>query len=113
MLGGSELVGQHVGDFNGDGKSDLVWRNNDTGETALWLMNGPRSAPDRRAPRTWPHWRVTTSATSTATARTDIVWRNVDAGATALWLMNGLTYSTFATVLGDPTWQVQNPRGGH
>jgi hypothetical protein len=29
-----------VGDFNGDGRSDLLWRNQNTGAMAEWLMNG-------------------------------------------------------------------------
>ncbi|HEY4300377.1 MAG TPA: MBG domain-containing protein, partial [Candidatus Didemnitutus sp.] len=29
-----------VGDFNGDGKTDLVWQNLVTGDRALWLMDG-------------------------------------------------------------------------
>ncbi len=28
-----------VGDFNGDGKDDLIWRHDD-GTVALWVMNG-------------------------------------------------------------------------
>jgi hypothetical protein len=28
-----------TGDFNGDGKSDLLWRNT-SGDTAVWFMNG-------------------------------------------------------------------------
>ena len=28
-----------TGDFNGDGKSDLLWQDN-LGNTAIWLMNG-------------------------------------------------------------------------
>jgi hypothetical protein len=28
-----------VGDVDGDGKSDIVWRRTD-GSTALWIMNG-------------------------------------------------------------------------
>jgi hypothetical protein len=29
-----------VGDFDGNGKSDIVWQNNTTGEADVWLMNG-------------------------------------------------------------------------
>ena len=28
-----------TGDFNGDGKSDLLWRDN-LGNTSMWFMNG-------------------------------------------------------------------------
>ena len=34
---GWEIKGS--GDFNGDGKSDIVWQSND-GTPALWLMDG-------------------------------------------------------------------------
>ena len=27
-------------DFNGDGKSDILWQNSSTGQTAIWLMSG-------------------------------------------------------------------------
>ena len=30
---------QQIADFNGDGKSDIVWRHPD-GRTAIWLMDG-------------------------------------------------------------------------
>ena len=29
-----------VGDFNGDGKADILWRNSSTGENYVYLMNG-------------------------------------------------------------------------
>ena len=29
-----------VGDLDGDGKADLVWRNTVTGDVAVWLLNG-------------------------------------------------------------------------
>ncbi len=35
----------NVGDFNGDGKADLVWRNASTGQTAIWLMGGLTPIP--------------------------------------------------------------------
>jgi FG-GAP repeat len=28
-----------AGDYNGDGKSDIVWQN-DSGQAAIWLING-------------------------------------------------------------------------
>ena len=27
-------------DFNGDGKTDILWRNGFTGENAVWFMDG-------------------------------------------------------------------------
>ena len=29
---------EDTGDFNGDGKSDILWQN-DNGQAAIWLMN--------------------------------------------------------------------------
>jgi len=33
-----KIVG--TGDFNNDGKSDILWRNTSTGDNAIWFMNG-------------------------------------------------------------------------
>ena len=45
-------------DFNGDGKSDLIWRNTQTGENLVWLMDG-----------------ATQIGTGTLTAVPDLNWR--------------------------------------
>jgi hypothetical protein len=29
-----------IGDFNGDGNSDIYWQNSSNGQDAVWLMNG-------------------------------------------------------------------------
>jgi hypothetical protein len=29
-----------VGDFNADGKADILWRNQASGDNLVWLMNG-------------------------------------------------------------------------
>jgi hypothetical protein len=31
-----------TGDFNGDGKSDMLWRDT-SGDVAIWLMNGAQA----------------------------------------------------------------------
>jgi hypothetical protein len=29
-----------TGDFDGDGKSDILWRDSNTGTVTIWFMNG-------------------------------------------------------------------------
>ena len=45
MIGNVPLTWNIVGtgDFNGDGKSDLLWRDN-LGNDAMWFMNGTQIA---------------------------------------------------------------------
>ena len=35
---------QAAGDYNGDGKADVLWRNIVAGDAWVWLMNGPVKA---------------------------------------------------------------------
>jgi hypothetical protein len=31
---------QRIGDFGGDGKADILWRNSSSGQVYVWFMNG-------------------------------------------------------------------------
>jgi FG-GAP repeat len=33
-----------TGDFNGDGKTDILWRDSSTGTVVIWFMNGVQVA---------------------------------------------------------------------
>ena len=35
---GAAFAASH--DFNGDARSDILWRNTSTGQAVIWLMNG-------------------------------------------------------------------------
>jgi FG-GAP repeat len=46
-----------VGDFNGDGKSDLLWRDT-SGNTAVWYMNGTAVSSTSSVGNIPPNWTV-------------------------------------------------------
>jgi FG-GAP repeat len=37
---------QAAGDYNGDGKADILWRNIVAGDLWVWLMDGPAKASE-------------------------------------------------------------------
>jgi len=76
------------GDFNADGASDILWRN-DNGDALLWLGNPGAGAA-------FASQAAGTNAASSQVAgfgdvdgdgRSDILWRNAD-GSASLWLAN-------------------------
>ena len=74
-------------DFNGDGKSDIAWRNSN-GDVAIWLMNGTQtlSAPDIGNVPT--SWSIVGQRDVNGDGYADLIWRNTN-GDVAIWLMNG------------------------
>ncbi len=92
-------------DASGDGKSDLVFQNIDTGQISAWLMNG--SVASSTAGLVSPgNWSVSHTADFNGDGKADILFRNND-GAVTLWLMNGLTAISTAGLIGpDPNWRV-------
>jgi hypothetical protein len=103
-----------VGDFNGDGKSDLLWRRDD-GSLAVWFMNGVNLATvavfDPGAID--PAWQIASIADANGDGKPDIIWRRND-GWLALWYLNGTTLSQ--TLLLDPAavadlnWKIVGPK---
>lgn len=81
-----------TGDFNNDGKRDIVWRNQSTGQTAVWLMNGTAYAGTVDLP-TIPNssYRACGTGDFNNDGNVDLVWRNYTTGQNAVWLMNGTT----------------------
>jgi hypothetical protein len=83
-----------VGDFNGDGKTDIVWRNlasgpnSDQETTIIWLMNG--LTPTTNQLLVSPEWGVAATADLNGDGKSDLIWRNKLTGAAEAWLMNGL-----------------------
>jgi hypothetical protein len=93
-------------DFNGDGRSDLFWQNND-GTPAIWLMNGMTLAGSAALANPGPSWHLKVSSDFNGDGRADMLWQN-DNGTPAIWLMNATTQIGGAT-LGNPgpSWHIK------
>jgi hypothetical protein len=82
-----------IGDFDGDGRSDILWRNS-SGEVAAWLMNGSAVSAGGdvtfggAAARPDATWSIAGIGDFNHDGNSDILWRN-DSGAMSEWLMNG------------------------
>ena len=96
-------------DFNGDGRSDILWRNSTTGENVIWLMNGATiSSSVTFATVADLNWSIAGVGDFNGDGKADILWRNRATGENVIWLMNGAAIASaamFATVA-DPNWSI-------
>ena len=80
-----------IGDFNGDGKADILWTNTVTGDRAMWLMNGV-SAISTAIMATVPlDWSISGTGDFDGDGKADIFWSNTVTGDRVIWYMNGTT----------------------
>ena len=95
-------------DFNGDGKSDILWRNDASGETYIYLMDG-NAILDQGALSIVPSvWRVVGKGDYDGNGKSDILWRNSVTGENVIYLMDGLTILSVQTLntVSDTDWHV-------
>ena len=85
-----------VGDFNGDGKPDLVWQNPDQG-VAVWYMGGSQGntylGSNFLTPSV-PGWNVVGTADFNGDGKPDLVWQNPSQGV-LVWYMGGSQGATY------------------
>jgi len=58
-----------IGDFNGDGDADILWRNSTTGQVYIWLMNGTTLTDSGSLGYVSSDWSIAGVVISMATAR--------------------------------------------
>ncbi|MFM2431187.1 MAG: hypothetical protein RLZZ511_2400 [Cyanobacteriota bacterium] len=90
-----------VGDMDGDGKGDIIWRNEDLGSAVVWYMDGAKYkgsgvvgfrnaqtgvisqfSVDRK-------WELVDAGRVNDDQSADLVWRNRTSGMVVTWMMNG------------------------
>src|SRR6266850_3755495 len=99
-----------IGDFDGDGKSDVLWRNSSTGENYLYPMNGLAIKASERYLRTAADldWHVAGVGDFDGDGRSDIVWRNAATGENYVYLMNGASIAAegYLRTVSDLGWNI-------
>ncbi len=77
-------------DASGDGRADILWKNPDSGNIALWLMDGGTVVSSVALGNMSP-WTVAGIADFDGDGKADILWQNPASGVVTLWRMNGGT----------------------
>ena len=91
-----------VGDFDGDGSADLLWRQN-SGALAIWDINGPTITSSNavtyqgNAVAPDASWSVGGIGDFNRDGNADILWRQ-SSGAISIWLMNGSAVQSSAPI---------------
>jgi hypothetical protein len=84
-----DIVG--TGDYNGDGRSDILWRHLTNGEVWIWLMDGatPLVGGQVYVDTVDPGYVIKGSGDLNLDSKSDIVWHHATTGEVWVWLMDG------------------------
>jgi Ca2+-binding RTX toxin-like protein len=81
-----------TGDFNADNQADILFRNYETGENLIWLMNDNNIIGGAVLPPLADEaWQPRVAGDFTGDNKTDIVFRNTATGENVIWVMDGTT----------------------
>ena len=96
------------GDLDGDGKSDILWRNVASGQDWLYLMNGPSISSGSSINSVPTSWSIAGNGDYDGDGKADILWRNSVTGQNWMYLMDGSTIvsSVAVNTVASSSWQV-------
>jgi hypothetical protein len=83
-------------DFNGDGKSDILWRDT-SGNVAIWLMNGASLLQYANVGYAPTIWSIAGTGDFNGDGKSDILWRDTS-GNVVIWLMNSTSVLQYANL---------------
>ena len=97
-----------AGDFNQDGKTDLLWRDRRSGELKVRLMNGVQIIGEQFIEGRELDWKLAAWSDFDNDGKLDLLWRNQITGKNEFWWMNGSTVTSTSEILqiGDQSWQI-------
>jgi predicted RecA/RadA family phage recombinase len=78
-----------VTDLTGDGKADLLWENDWTGEVFYWGMDGTQRTSAGSLGFVGAGWNIVDTVDLTGDGGPDLLWQNDQTGEVFYWGMNG------------------------
>jgi len=96
-----------TGDFDADGKADILWRHSGDGAFQIWFMDGARIThranvvDEQGKPMLGDDrsWSIVGTGDFTGDGKTDILWRHSGDGAFQIWFMDGAKITRRANVV--------------
>lgn len=92
-------------DFDGDGKSDILWRNGSTGSNSYWRSGNFATQQVVRA-ITDVAWVAATVGDYSGDGRSDVVWRHNSTGGNAVWFSANFATAQNLTTVANLQWKI-------
>jgi Ca2+-binding RTX toxin-like protein len=92
-------------DFNGDGVSDVLWRNTATGANEVW-QSGNSATKQAVAALTDQKFQIAGVGEFNGDGVSDVLWRNVSTGVNTLWYSANSVTKKVLSAQTDLNWQV-------
>jgi murein tripeptide amidase MpaA len=92
-------------DYDGDGHSDLFWRNGSSGQNVIW-RSANNSTPTAVAAVVGGGWQFVAQGDFDGDGRSDVFWRNASTGQNLIWRMANAQARQGVATVSDPAWYV-------
>jgi hypothetical protein len=102
-------IPQGSGDFNADGKADILWRNAN-GELGEWVSNGGAGATGFNKldlGNVDPSWAIQGTGDFNGDGTSDILWQNTNSDIAIWYSVSTGGYSPVDLGVEDPSWSIQ------
>lgn len=99
------MANGHHGDFDGDGKSDILWHDTASGASTIWRSgNSAEQIPMVQVTDT--RWVIAGIGDFNGDGKSDVLWHHATTGANALWRSGDYSQSTSLTRINNLAWEI-------
>jgi hypothetical protein len=97
-----------IRDLNGDGNSDLLFRNTQTGEAIVWFMNGTGHVSTASLGVVPLNYKLACAGDFNGDGFTDLIWHDPNSGVGTIWHMRGATLLSSLALPQSPSgWAIE------